>query len=279
MRPRNDAHRLIEEFMIAANESVTEWMMKRKLPFIYRVHNEPSPEAIGKFIKLAKTMGVNLYHDGDGVPRPKVLNDFIITLKGHPAEPVLATALLRSMRQAVYSAEYGEHYGLASLGYSHFTSPIRRYPDLIVHRLLRAALARDEAGIPQPQGKDLEEEQKQLLEMAEHCSYRERVATEAERESIRFKQVRLMAKHLGEEFEGKVNGMTEKGMFIQLWHPYCEGMVSVDTMKDDWYEFNDERMAMVGRRTKNTFQIGTKVKIKVVKVDFDARRVEFELWD
>ena len=115
--------------------------------------------------------------------------------------------------------------------------------------------------------------------MAEHCSYRERVATEAERESIRFKQIRLMGKHLGEEFEGKVNGLTEKGMFIQLWHPYCEGMVPVDTMKDDWYEFNDERMAMVGRRKKRTFQIGTKVTIRVVKVDFDARRVEFELID
>jgi ribonuclease R len=279
VRARNDAHRLIEEFMIAANESVTEWMLSRKLPFIYRVHNEPSPEAIIKFIKLAKTMGVNLLHKGEGTPRPKVLADFIVTLKGHAAEPVLATALLRSMRQAVYSADYGEHYGLASDGYTHFTSPIRRYPDLIVHRLLRAALARDENRSAKQSGTELDEEQKQLAEMAEHCSYRERVATEAERESIRFKQVRLMAKHLGEEFEGKVNGMTEKGMFVQLWHPYCEGMVSVDTMKDDWYEFNDERMAIVGRRTKKSFQIGTPVKIKVVKVDFDTRRVEFELWD
>lgn len=279
VRARNDAHRLIEEFMIAANESVTEWMLARKLPFIYRVHSEPSPEAIVKFIKLAKTMGVNLLHKGEGTPRPKVLADFIVTLKGHAAEPVLATALLRSMRQAVYSADYGEHYGLASDGYTHFTSPIRRYPDLIVHRLLRAALAREENHTPKLSGTELDQEQKQLAEMAEHCSYRERVATEAERESIRFKQVRLMAKHLGEEFEGKVNGMTEKGMFVQLWHPYCEGMVSVDTMKDDWYEFNDERMAIVGRRKKKSFQIGTPVKIKVVKVDFDTRRVEFELWD
>jgi ribonuclease R len=279
VRERNDAHRLIEEFMIAANESVTEWMMKRKLPFIYRVHSEPSPEAIVKFIKLAKTMGVNLVHKGEGVPRPRVLAEFITTLKGHPAEPVLATALLRSMRQAVYSADYNEHYGLASDGYTHFTSPIRRYPDLIVHRLLREALRREEEHDGRPSQKSIEDEQKLLTEMAEHCSYRERVATEAERESIRFKQVRLMAKHIGEDFEGKVNGMTEKGMFIQLWHPYCEGMVSVDTMKDDWYEFNDERMAMVGRRKKKTFQIGTKVKVKVVKVDFDSRRVEFELWD
>jgi len=278
VRPRNDAHRLIEEFMIAANESVTEWMLKRKLPFIYRVHQEPSAEAITKFVKLAKTMGLSLLNKG-GIPRPKVLAEFIATLKGHAAEPVLATALLRSMRQAVYSATYGEHYGLASDGYTHFTSPIRRYPDLIVHRLLREALNREEKKMRHPSGKDLEDEQKQLEEMAEHCSYRERIATEAERESIRFKQIRLMAKHLGEEFEGKVNGLTEKGMFIQLWHPYCEGMVPVDTMKDDWYEFNDERMMMVGRRKKRIFSIGTLVTIKVTKVDLDSRRIEFALWD
>jgi ribonuclease R len=277
VRPRNDAHRLIEEFMIAANESVTEWMLAKKLPFIYRVHNEPSPEAITKFIKLAKTMGVNLLSPGGGVPRPKVLNEFITTLKGHAAEPVLATALLRSMRQAVYSADYGEHYGLASDGYTHFTSPIRRYPDLIVHRLLRAALLREEENLPQLAGDKLDEEQKQLAEMAEHCSYRERVATEAERESIRFKQIRLMAKHLGEEFDGKVNGVMEKGMFIQLWHPYCEGMVPVETMEDDWYAFDEARMALIGKKKKITFSVGTKVRIRVVKVDFDARRVEFQL--
>jgi ribonuclease R len=276
VRPRNDAHRLIEEFMIAANESVTEWMMDKQLPFIYRVHQEPSMEAITKFTKLAKNMGVNLMVR-DGIPRPAVLSEFIATLKGHVAEPVLATALLRSMRQAVYSGTYGEHYGLASDGYTHFTSPIRRYPDLIVHRLLRAALNRENEGKAEPSGKELDEEQKQLEEMAEHCSYRERVATEAERESIRFKQIRLMAKHLGEEFEGKVNGLTEKGMFIQLWHPYCEGMVPVDTMRDDWYEFNEERMTLFGRKKRKTFTIGKKVKIRVVKVDLDSRRIEFEL--
>ena len=276
VRPRNDAHRLIEEFMIAANEAVTEWMLDRKLPFIYRLHDEPSPEAIEKFKKLAKNMGVSLA-SSTGVPRPKVLAEFIRTLKDHPAEPVLANGLLRSMRQAIYSATYGEHYGLASVAYTHFTSPIRRYPDLIVHRLLRETLHREQKGEAHPKGKALEPIQEKLEEMAQHCSYRERIATEAERESIRFKQIRLMAKHLGEEFDGKVNGLTEKGMFVQLDHPYCEGMVPVDTMKDDFYQFFEERMMMMGRRTKKTFTIGLKVKIQVVRVDLDARRVEFEL--
>ena len=276
VRPRLDAHRLIEEFMISANESVTEWMLKRKLPFVYRVHEEPSPEAIEKFTKLARTMGVTLAMKG-GVPRPKVLSDFIKTLKGHPAEPVLATALLRSMRQAVYTASHGEHYGLASDAYTHFTSPIRRYPDLMVHRQLRAALQREQANEKHPQGKAIEALQNKLEEQAEHCSYRERVATEAERESIRFKQIRLMAKHVGEEFEGKVNGMNDKGMYIQLHHPYCEGMVTVDSMIDDWYQFNEERMIMVGRKKRVTYQIGQLVKIQVVRVDLDARQIEFEI--
>jgi ribonuclease R len=278
VRERNDAHRLIEEFMIRANESVTEWMLERKLPFIYRVHDEPSPEAIEKFKKLCKNMGVQLYDKGGSI-RPKVLADFIHKLKDHPAEIVLATALLRSMRQAIYSADHGEHYGLASDGYTHFTSPIRRYPDLIVHRQLRAALHREQNHEARPSDDELQETQDLLSEQAEHCSYRERIASEAEREAIRFKSVRLMSKHIGEEFDGKVNGLTERGMFVQLFHPYCEGMVSVDSLGDDFYEFQEERMMLTGRRTKRSFQIGQKVRIQVVRVDLDARQVEFELRD
>jgi ribonuclease R len=279
VRERNDAHRLIEEFMIAANESVTEWMLERKLPFVYRIHEEPSMEAIEKFKRLSRNMGVALASRENGIPRPKALAEFIKTLKDHPAEPVLATALLRSMRQAIYSASHGEHYGLASEGYTHFTSPIRRYPDLIVHRLLRETLHREQKKERHPAGKEAEASQNKLEEMAEHCSYRERVASDAERESIRFKQMRMMAKHIGDEFEGKVNGLTEKGMFIQLWHPYCEGMVTAESIGDDFYEFNEERMLMVGRKKRRTFTIGMKVMIQVVSVDLDQRRVEFRLVD
>ena len=276
VRERQDSNRLIEEFMIAANESVTEWMLSKKLPFIYRIHEEPSIEAIEKFKKLARNMGVTLAGPG-GVPRPAVLAAFIKTLKGHPAETVLATGLLRSMRQAIYSATHGEHFGLASEAYTHFTSPIRRYPDLLVHRQLRAALHAEQDHGKKLHGKALDQVQEKLEEAAEHCSYRERIASEAERESIRFKQVRLMAKHLGKEFEGKVSGLNDKGIYVQLFSPYCEGMVQVESMKDDWYEFNDERMMMSGRRTKRMFQVGTAVKIQVVRVDLDSRQVEFEL--
>jgi ribonuclease R len=268
VRERGDAHRLIEEFMIRANESVAEWMLERSRPFIFRVHEEPSPEAMEKFKKLARSMGVNFADRGGGTPRPRDLAIFLKTLKNNPAEPVIATALLRSMRQAIYSGTYGEHYGLASEGYTHFTSPIRRYPDLIAHRLLRETL----------HGRGITEDAQDKLDtQAEHCSYRERVATEAEREAIRFKQVRLMAKYVGQEFDGKVNGMNEKGVFVQLWHPYCEGMLPVDKIGDDFYQFNEEKMLMYGRKTKRTFQIGDPVRVLVVRVDMDARQVEFEL--
>ena len=276
VRERQDSNRLIEEFMIAANEAVTEWMLAKKLPFIYRVHDEPSPEAIMKFKKLAKNMGATLA-DGGGVPRPAVLAEFIRSLKGNAAEAVLATGLLRSMRQAIYSSTHGEHYGLASEAYTHFTSPIRRYPDLLVHRQLRAALQTEQGHEKRPSPKALEELEQKLEEAAEHCSYRERIASDAERESIRFKQVRLMAKHLGEEFEGKVSGLNDKGIFVQLHSPYCEGMVKVESMEDDWFEFIEERMMMLGRKSKKMYQVGTPVKIQVVRVDLDSRQVEFEL--
>jgi ribonuclease R len=276
VRHRFDAHRLIEEMMIAANESVTEWMIERKLPFIYRIHEEPSVEAIEKFKKLARMMGVSLASKG-GIPKPKVLAEFIKTLQGHAAEPVLAQALLRSMRQALYSATYAGHYGLASEGYTHFTSPIRRYPDLVVHRLLRETLRRENAGEKHPSGSAQESQQEKLNEIAEHCSYRERIASEAERESIRFKQVRLMGKHVGKEFDGKVIGLMERGLFVQLQSPYCEGMITFDSMKDDFYEFNEERMVIAGRKKKRTFQVGTQVRIQVVRVDLDARQIEFQL--
>ena len=276
VRERQDAHRLIEEFMIAANEAVTEWMMDQKLPFIYRIHDEPSMEAIEKFRKLSKNMGM-AFLDRGGIPRPKVLSEFIKTLKGNPAEPVLATALLRSMRQAIYSATYGEHFGLASEGYTHFTSPIRRYPDLVVHRQLRAALHRQQKNEGPLKAEEIDEIQEGLNEIAEHCSYRERLASDAEREAIRFKQIRLMGKHLGKEFDGKVVGLNDRGMYVQLFSPYCEGMVPVESIKNDWYEFREERMMLIGRKTKEIFQIGTPLRIQVVRVDLDARQIEFHI--
>jgi ribonuclease R len=173
------------------------------------------------------------------------------------------------MKQAVYSSIHGGHYGLASEAYTHFTSPIRRYPDLVVHRLLRMALRKEKV--------NRENLEKELSETAEHCSYRERIATEAERDSIKLKQVRLMLDHIGDEYDGKIVGMADAGLFVQILNPYVEGIIVKDSMTDDAYEFNEDRMVFYGRRKRRTFKIGDPLKIKVVRSDIDRRQIEFTL--
>lgn len=274
-RARQDAHRLIEEFMIGANEAVTDWMMERAWPFIYRIHDEPTEEKIDRFLKLASNVGVHAkLSEGD---LAQALSDLVRRIDGHPAQALLNMMLLRSMKQAVYSSTHGIHFGLASQGYTHFTSPIRRYPDLVVHRMLRLALRTEQKknlGERRPSREELERE---LADIAEHCSYRERIAADAERESIRLKQVRFMISKVGEEFEGRVIGMADPGLFIMLKDPFVEGMIPKDTMNDDSYEYSEERMIFFGRRKRKTFRIGDDVKIQVVKADLDRRQVDFAL--
>jgi ribonuclease R len=267
-RQRWDSHRLIEEFMIAANEAVTDWARARAWPFIYRIHDEPADQSLEKFSKLAATVGVKLKLSGENLAL--TLSDLVQRLEGHPAQSLLNMALLRAMKQAVYSAAHGIHFGLASPGYTHFTSPIRRYPDLVVHRILRMALRKEK-----PHG-SLERE---LEEIAEHCSYRERVAQDAEREAIRLKQTRAMVERLGDEFDARVIGMAEAGLFVELDDPYVEGLISVDSMTDDAYQFNEERMVFAGRRKKRTFKIGDRVRVRAVRADLDRRQVDFALLD
>lgn len=264
-RERQDSHRLIEEFMIAANEAVTAWMMKRDWPFVYRVHDVPSQQALEKFQSLAAHVGVRF--SIEDAASPQVLADLVRRLDGNPAQDLLNTALLRSMKQAVYSSTHGIHYGLASEGYTHFTSPIRRYPDLVVHRLLRMAL--------HSRGKSVDKLERELAEICEHCSYRERLASDAERESIKLKQVRAMIPNLGEEFDGKVVGMMEAGLFVQLENPYVEGMVPKEALIDDLYQFDEERMIFSGRRKKRMFKVGTPMRIRVVRADIDRRQIDF----
>ncbi len=277
MRERLDAHRLIEEFMIAANEAVTEWIMKKNWPFVYRVHEEPSMEALEKFQKLAATVGVKV--SIDRAEAPSVMADLVRRLEGHPAQAMLNMALLRSLKQAIYSSTHGIHYGLASNAYTHFTSPIRRYPDLVVHRLLRSAL-RTEKKILKPLRNDERERlEADLADACEHCSYRERLASDAERESIKLKQVRAMMPHVGDDFEAKVVGMIEMGLFVQVRDPYSEGMVNRETMMDDFYIFNEERMVFFGRRKRRTFKMGDPVRAKVLRADVERRQIDFGLVD
>ena len=274
-RPRLEAHRLIEEFMISANEAVTEWSLERHWPFVYRIHEVPAKDALERFQKLAATVG--LLVSVEDAEDPRALAAVVRQLDGNPAQILLNTALLRSMKQAVYSSVHSGHYGLASEGYTHFTSPIRRYPDLVVHRVLRMAM-RVERGLSKkltdPEREKLE---KDLEEITEHCSYRERLATDAERESIKLKQVRAMIPNLGKEFDGKIIGMIEPGFFVKIPDPFVEGMVSKDLMLDDIYQFNEDRMIFYGTRKRRTFKIGEIVKVQAVRADIERRQIDFGL--
>lgn len=269
VRQRADSHRLIEEFMIAANEATTEWMMKKKHLFIYRTHEEPDARSFQKFQRLAQSLGIPVHLPKGGAPKPKELSKLIEQIEKNPAKEALNSALLRSMKQAVYSDEYGIHYGLASTGYTHFTSPIRRYPDLVVHRLIRAALR----GHP-IRGKAA---QSLLEKVATHCSQRERIAAEAERESIKLKQVRALKKHLGHELPARVTGLTENGFFAQVLDPVAEGFVHKDSLGDDQYFFDEDRMMLYGRKKKRIFRIGDSITVRVVRTDIERRQTDLEL--
>jgi len=273
-RERLDAHRLIEEFMISANEAVTEWALQRNWPFIYRTHDEPSEEALLRFETLAHNAGIRLKLDPESDNLNFLLADVVGRLQGHPAQTLLNTMLLRSMKQAVYSAEHKGHFGLASEAYTHFTSPIRRYPDLVVHRLLRLAVRTQLGKTHRPHPREIETFAKQLDSIASHCSYRERLAAEADREAIRLKQARYMLKHMGEEFEGKVNGLIENGIFVEIRTPFVEGFIHRDTLSD-FFIFNEERMTFTGKRSRKTFKIGDQIRVRVARADIEKRTIDF----
>ncbi len=275
-RERNDAHRLIEEFMIAANEAVTRWMMEMEWPFVYRVHDQPSLASLQKFEALAATVGIHVDLTSAEVD-PRTLAEIVRKVQGHAAQDLINMAMLRSLKQAIYSATHGIHYGLASEAYTHFTSPIRRYPDLVVHRLIRWALDVRKGALKSLKKHEREELEEELAEVAEHCSYRERVAAEADREATRLKQVRFMKKRLGEQFEAKVIGVSEAGLFMMIPDPYVEGLVPKDSLLDDFFEFNEDKMILFGRRTRKSYRIGDRLMIQVIRADLDRRQIDFAL--
>lgn len=270
--PRTAAHMLIEEFMIAANEAVAETMADRDLPMIFRVHDKPDPEKIGDFRIMAHNLGYAL----PSVEKmsSKDLARLVQQVRGKPEERLLNTILLRSLKQAVYSPHNAGHFGLASKKYTHFTSPIRRYPDLIVHRLLHEAL--QEEG-KKPTKKFTDKRMEQLEEMADHCSKMERKAMEAEWE-IRDLMVALFMKDkVGEEYEGVISGVTKFGFFVELLTYFVEGLVPLFTLTQDQYEFDEKHHELRGRGRKKRFRIGDRVMIRVVKVDMERRKLEFAL--
>jgi ribonuclease R len=266
---RNLAHQLIEEFMLAANEAVARHITSRNIPFLYRVHENPDPAKLQTFQDFVYGFGYEFTLVDEKV-KPFELQRLLIQASGRPEERMINYSLLRCMKQARYAAENVGHFGLASDCYCHFTSPIRRYPDLVVHRILKAV-------ITLAASKQLAIATERLGEVAEHTSKRERVAMEAERDVVEMNKLQYMQKHVGEQFNGYITGVTAFGFFVELEELFVEGLVHVSTLTDDLYVHAEKQHSLIGRRTGTIFRIGDAVRISVASVSPGTRRIEFLL--
>jgi ribonuclease R len=264
---RNVAHRLIEEFMLLANETVAAHLVAHGVPSLHRVHEPPDVKKVIDFEEFITTLGYGL--GGGQTPKPKDFQRLIDRIHGTPEERPIAALMLRTMQKARYDAASLGHFGLAAAEYTHFTSPIRRYPDLVVHRTLR--LARH-GRLPAAKREELEDE---LPETAKHASEMERRADEAERELLQWKKVRFMADKVGDEFEGHITGVAPYGLFVELVEHYVEGMVHVSSMADDYYRFVEQQHVLRGENTRKVYRLGDKVTVQVVRVDMERRQVDF----
>lgn len=267
---RNLAHRVIEEFMLAANEAVAAYIEARDIPSLYRVHEPPDSVKLNDFREFIFNFGYEFKMFEERV-LPGEFQRLLDQAAGKPEERMINEVLLRCMKQARYAAENLGHFGLAASCYTHFTSPIRRYPDLVVHRVLAGAIA----------GKlkktDLERLAAELPDVAAHASRRERLAMEAEREIVELKKMQFMQDKIGEEYDGYITGVTAYGFFVELVELFVEGMVHVTTLGRDYFRYLEKQHALMGERSREIFRIGNKVKVQVVNVSLEKKQIEFRL--
>jgi ribonuclease R len=268
---RLDSMRLVEEFMLAANEAVAERLAKARMPALFRIHEQPDPERVEEFAELVASFGYRVPASLDAI-RPQDFQLILRQVEGKPEQKLISYLLLRTMKLARYHEENLGHFGLATEMYTHFTSPIRRYPDLVVHRALRAL----REGKPQAFADQLPAD---LAEMGRHLSEMERRAAEAERELVEWKKVRFMADKLGEVYKGYVTGVQAFGLFVELEEIYVQGLVHVSSMTDDYYRFDEKAHVLKGENTRQIYRLGDEVEVQVVKVDLERRQIDLALVD
>lgn len=270
VKERKDAHKLIEDFMLLANRRVAEFIGKQgkgsnKKTFVYRVHDVPKEESITAFAQFAARFGYKLNTKSDR-ETARSLNDLMERVEGTKEQNVLTSLAIRSMAKAIYTTKKTSHYGLAFDYYTHFTSPIRRYPDVMVHRLLEHYLSG---------GKSVNAEAYE--KMCDHSSQMEKKAADAERASVKYKQAEFLQDQVGETFHGIISGVTEWGMYVEIEENKCEGMVRLRDITDDFYALDEKNYAIIGQRKKKKYQLGDDVQIKVKKVDLAKRQIDFTL--
>jgi ribonuclease R len=267
---RNVAHRIIEEFMLLANETVAQHLDDNDVPTLYRIHEDPDPMKVEEFEEFVVTLGYSIGAPPEHV-KPRHFQKLVEKMHGTPEEKPIAFLMLRTMQKARYDPQNRGHFGLAAESYTHFTSPIRRYPDLVVHRTLRESRL---GGIDENRRDELADD---LPEIARHTSERERRADDAERELVQWKKVRFMADKVGDEFDGYITGVTAFGLFIELIEHFVEGLVHISTMADDYYRFIDKAHILQGEKTGKLYRLGDRVTVQVVKVDMERRQVDLGL--
>jgi ribonuclease R len=267
---RNIAHRIVEEFMIAANEAVAYELVRREVPALYRVHEQPTIERLEELAELLATFGLKLRGELENLP-PIALQEVLREVKGKPEEKFVSSVVLRTLQRAHYSPQCLGHYALASQFYTHFTSPIRRYPDLVVHRQLKAHL----------RSRPREWEASRLIErlpaIAEHTSSTERRSEQSERDLLQWKKVRFLAGRAGETFKGRITGVQPFGLFVQLDGYFVDGLVPIRTMADDFYRYEPEAHRLIGESNGRIFRLADAVEVVLVGASPKARGLDFKL--